>query len=71
MLLNPTGRPDEPITAGLAHGPGAGPEALGMDPRVAETKQMAKKWLPILRPLANNPDTPDSVKVLYRYLASS
>lgn len=29
-LLAQTGRPDEPVTAGLPGGPGAGPEALSM-----------------------------------------
>lgn len=29
-LLAQTGRPDEPVSAGLRGGPGAGPEALGM-----------------------------------------
>lgn len=28
----PTDRPDEPVTAGLSTGPGAGPEALGLAP---------------------------------------
>ena len=30
-LFAPSQRPDEPITAGIAMGPGAGPEALGMN----------------------------------------
>lgn len=29
-LLGQTGRPDEPVSAGLRGGPGPGPEALGM-----------------------------------------
>lgn len=29
-LLDPTARPNEPLTAGLSTGPGAGPEALSM-----------------------------------------
>lgn len=33
-LHAPTERPDEPVTAGLATGPGPGPEALGLDGRV-------------------------------------
>lgn len=39
-LHAPTARPDEPITHGLAMGPGAGPEALGLNtpqPAVATT----------------------------------
>lgn len=30
LLTRDTNRPQEPITAGLSRGPGAGPEALGM-----------------------------------------
>lgn len=32
-LLAQTGRPDEPITAGLTRGPGPGPEVLGVQGR--------------------------------------
>jgi hypothetical protein len=67
MLSDPTTRPDEPITAGMASGPGAGPEALGIDPRMEETRRM-KKWLPMLEPIIDEPDTPDSVKMLFRYM---
>ncbi len=69
MLSSPTARPQEPITAGLSTGPGPGPEALaGFDPRVQETQRMKQKWGPYLKPLANDPETPESVKALYRYL---
>jgi hypothetical protein len=71
MLTDPTQRPGEPVTAGLATGPGAGPEAMGgYDPRLAETQKM-KKWIPFLQPVANDPETPESVKILYRYLVGS
>lgn len=30
--LEPTQRPNEPVTTGIAYGPGAGPEALGPPP---------------------------------------
>ena len=37
-FLHPTNRPDEPITAGMDFGPGAGSEALGAPPpHVADT----------------------------------
>lgn len=40
-LLDPTTRPDEPTTAGLAMGPGAGPEALSApDPDAAALDQL-------------------------------
>ena len=32
-LFAPTERPEEPITTGIAMGPGAGPEVLGMRPQ--------------------------------------
>lgn len=66
-LLDPTGRPAEPVTAGLPTGDGAGPEALNLDPRLQET-QALKRWLPVLEPLANAPDTPESVRTLVRYI---
>lgn len=69
MLTDPTARPGEPVTTGLASGPGAGPEALaGYDPRAAETQNMKAKWMPYLRHTVNDPETPESVKVLYRYM---
>jgi hypothetical protein len=68
MLLDPTMRPQEPLTAGMASGPGAGPEALGFDTRAQETARLKPKWMPILQPIIEDPDTPDSVKMMFRYL---
>lgn len=68
MLLDPTQRPDEPLTAGLPMGAGPGTEALTQyDPRVLET-QALKKWLPLLQPMVNDPETPDSVRSLIQYI---
>lgn len=70
-LMDPTQRPDEPLTSGLPMGAGPGPEALtNYDPRVMET-QALKKWLPLLDPIADNPETPDSVRTLVRYIRSA
>ena len=67
-LSMPTQRPNEPIADGLAVGAGRGPEAMaGYDPRVGETRQL-KMWLPLLEPLANDPETPDSVRTLVQYV---
>ena len=67
-LSDPTQRPSEPITDGLAMGAGRGPEALtNFDPRLNET-QALKKWLPILDPIGNDEATPDSVRTLIRYI---
>lgn len=71
MLTDPTARPQEPLTAGLPMGAGPGPEAMtGFDPRVSET-QALKKWLPLLDPLADDPEVPDSVRTLVRYIRSA
>ena len=70
-LTDPTQRPTEPITAGLPMGAGPGPDALtNYDPRKQET-QALRKWLPLLEPMINSPETPESVKVLVRYIRGS
>lgn len=70
-LTDPSNRPMEPLTDGLPVGPGRGPEALtNYDPRLADTAAL-KKWLPLLNPLADNPDVPDSVRTLVRYIRAS
>lgn len=70
-LMDPTSRPDEPISEGLEHGPGNGPEVLqNRDPRAAETAAL-KKWLPLLDPFVDDPETPDSVRSLIRYIRAS
>lgn len=68
-LTTPTQRPGEPITAGLPMGAGPGREALtGFDPRAQETEMLAQKWGPMMDILANDPETPDSVRMLARYI---
>lgn len=70
-LTDPTARPAEPLTDGLPIGMGRGPEALmGRDPRMPETSQL-KRWLPLLDPIANDPETPDSVRTLVRFIRGS
>ena len=63
----PTQRPDEPITAGLSIGPGPGPQR---DNRMVET-QALKQYLPLLELYLDRPDTPDSVRSLFRYIRGS
>ena len=63
-LNTPTMYPDEPITAGLPIGAGAGPQR---DTRIEETRQM-RRYLPLLELYINRPDTPDSVRALFRYI---
>lgn len=70
-LTTPTMRPGEPITDGLMQGAGRGREAMtNMDPRLTETQRL-KKWLPLLEPIARDPETPDSVRTLVRYIRGS
>ena len=70
-LTDPTQRPGEPITDGMDMGLGRGPEALqNRDPRSLETNNL-KKWLPLLDPMVDDPDTPDSVRTLIRYIRAS
>lgn len=70
-LSDPTARPEEPITDGLPIGAGRGREGMtNYDPRLTET-QALKKWLPILEPIGQNMDTPDSVRTLIRYIRGS
>ena len=45
-LFAPTQRPDEPITAGIAMGPGPGPEIMGGTPIRIKTSDTLAKLLP-------------------------
>lgn len=55
----PTGRPDEPVTAGAPVGPGVGPEAIGLGPgaRKQADMQQLRAYLPVLIAQANRPDS--------------
>ena len=59
-LFAPSQRPDEPITAGIAMGPGAGPEALGINQIRPAQKQsvLLEKMLPF--------DTTGEIAILYQ-----
>lgn len=60
-IFDPTGRPNEPVTAGLSVGPGAGPEVLGpMPPPPADPVRQAIQAMLLLSP------NPDLVRVLNR-----
>ncbi len=64
-LKDPTTRPNIPVTQGLRSGPGAGPK----DERRDDARQI-KKWLPLLDPIANDPDVPNSVRSFVNFLKS-
>jgi hypothetical protein len=57
-LFAPTQRPDEPITAGIDRGPGAGSSALMMKKSVTKTSDTLAKMLPY--------DTDGSIAILYQ-----
>jgi hypothetical protein len=66
-LSTDTQYPSEPVTAGLPIGPGPGPQR---DNRAEETQRL-KMYLPMIEPYINRPDTPDSVRMLFRYIRGS
>jgi len=57
-LYAPTSRPQEPITTGIAMGPGAGPEALSMGKATEKLSDILVKMLPY--------DTDGSIAVMYQ-----
>ena len=63
-------RPDEPVTAGAPAGEGPGPEALGVGDPSPEMATL-KKYLPLLEPVVNRADMPDSVRQLYMFVRDS
>lgn len=73
-LMDPTARPEEPITAGVDFGPGPGTEALppgfNNNTRPDENAMIAKQYLPELVIAARSQDAPDSFKRFVNYLVS-
>lgn len=71
-LLDPTTRPNEPITAGVDFGPGPGsdvlPKNLMNNTRIDENAKIAAQYLPDLAFAARSPDAPDSFKRFVNYL---
>jgi hypothetical protein len=68
----PTGRPDEPVTAGVDVGAGPGSDALGLfDPSkmAADDIRYALKYLPTLQYMIDsNPRANPATRALVRYL---
>jgi hypothetical protein len=66
----PTQRPFEPVTAGAAAGPGAGPEALGISPAQVAQQDVSKlsPYLPILEFVANLPTSSPGSRMFVNYL---
>lgn len=63
-LDTPTAYPERPVTTGLMRGPGEGPRE---DNRMAETQNL-RRYLPLIELYVDQPDTPDSVRALFRYI---
>lgn len=69
----PTQRPDEPVTAGVDAGPGAGREMLGMkSPVDTQLEDLAKlnKYLPLMMQFADSPQSSGTMKAFIKYLRS-
>lgn len=64
-LSAPTARPDEPVTAGAAMGPGPGPSALGGQPAQIASQDMGKisQSLPLFEMMANMNDAMPSTRL--------
>jgi len=62
-LFEPTKRPGEPVTAGLAVGPGESPE-----PMMAGPYDMIMKYMPALELISSQQDAPESFKALVKYV---
>lgn len=68
-LFDPTGRPDEPVTAGVPIGPGPGPSpspAAGPD----QDALVLQKYLPSLRKAAAVQGAPQGFRHFVQYLES-
>lgn len=65
----PTERPDEPISAGLSGGPGAGPSIPNtQSPLTEEQRARLRSYLPALVVLASRPDADANTRQLVRQL---
>lgn len=72
-ITAPSERPDEPVTTGIAMGPGAGPEAL-MLPSAGDTdtdKQRLLSYLPALETAALSPNSSQAFRNYVRVLRAN
>lgn len=71
----PTGRPGEPVTAGIDMGAGPGSASLGLlDPQAVQQradKDSLIKYLPVFEFLANRPGSSPSLRALVRDLKAT
>jgi hypothetical protein len=64
----PSQQPDVPVTDGAALGPGAGPEALGLQSQPDVDMQRLIQYLPVLEHMANQPGASKAARNLVRQL---
>jgi hypothetical protein len=72
-ITAPTERPDEPVTTGIAMGPGAGPEAL-MLPKAGDTSEDRERilsYLPALETAALSPNSSQAFRNYVRVLRAN
>ena len=71
-LLQPTARPDEPVTAGLPMGAGPGPEAMQAPaiPTTPDDYELAR-YLPMLELLADRPNSTAQTRNFVRRMRGS
>lgn len=67
----PTDRPDEPITAGLSSGPGAGPDVLGLGGENAGDYARVARYLPVLELVASRPEASELARNFVRLVRGS
>lgn len=67
-FTRPTERPGEPLTTGIASGPGAGPEALASRQRPDPELEALRPYLPTLELLASQPNASPSARMFVRRL---
>lgn len=67
-LSAPTQQPNTPVTDGAAVGPGAGPEALGINDQQDADMQRLITYLPVLEHMAEQPGSSRAARNLVRQL---
>lgn len=64
----PTEHPGTPVTDGAPLGPGAGPEALGINPPQDDDMQRLMQYLPVFEHMAEQPNSSKAARNLVREL---
>lgn len=67
-LLQPTQRPDEPVTSGAALGPGAGPEAVMDSDAALREMSGLDRYMPMMEKMASRDDAPRAFRALVQYV---